>query len=213
MKTITVRGTGTASKRPDKITLTLSVEGKSGDYETALAESSERVEKLTAALIASGAGRPKTTDYDVRTEYKSVRDEEGNYTRVFDGYVSAYSLTVSFGLDMELLAAAIGAVSASGAEPGIGVSFGLYDPASLDAELLRAAAVNAKEKAEVLCGAMGKKLGELISIDYDFKNQNRISRTNIECATLGAAPKRAMACVEPDDIEASDSASFVWEIV
>lgn len=169
MKTITVRGTGTASKHPDKITLTLSVEGKSGDYETALSESSGRVEKLTAALAASGAGKPRTTDYDVRTEYKSVRDEEGNYTRVFDGYVSAYSLTVSFGLDMELLAAAISAVSASGAEPGIGVSFGLYDPSSLDAELLRAAAVNAKEKAGVLCGAMGKKLGELISIDYDFR--------------------------------------------
>ena len=84
----------------------------------------------------------------------------------------------------------------------------------------RLAAESAKARAEVLCAAAGKTLGELQRIDYDVTRLSFQSETMMdmaECAMpqmANAKAKRSFgAALRPQDIDLSDSAVFVWEIL
>ena len=82
--------------------------------------------------------------------------------------------------------------------------------------MLRSAAANAKQKAEILCDASGKELGELLSIDYNLGELNIYSNTRYEMAEdCLAAPMMAKCAeidIEPDNVDVSDTATFIWEI-
>ena len=88
-------------------------------------------------------------------------------------------------------------------------------PHSVNKELLRSATVNAKEKAQILCEASNVELGELITIDYNWGELNIVSHTDYmleeKCMAM---PVGGLADIEiePDDIDVSDTATFVWEI-
>ena len=75
--------------------------------------------------------------------------------------------------------------------------------------------LNAREKAEILCEASNVALGDLLAIDYNWGELNVVSRTEYmldeKCLAM---PMGAMADmdIEPDDIDVSDTATFVWEI-
>lgn len=56
--------------------------------------------------------------------------------------------------------------------------FYCLDPSAVNKELLKSATVNAREKAEILCEASGVKLGELLTIDYNWGELNIISHTD-----------------------------------
>lgn len=71
------------------------------------------------------------------------------------------------------------------------------------------------EKAEILTKASGVTLGELVSIDYNWGELHLYSPTRYEmeddCLMKISAAPTAMD-IEPDDIDVSDSVTFVWEI-
>ena len=86
-KTITVKGVGSASVRPDYITLSLSLSAKDKDYEKAMADAARRIELLEAAAQSAGfeKGALKATNFNVHTEYENIRDVKGNFQRAFVG--------------------------------------------------------------------------------------------------------------------------------
>lgn len=57
MRTITVKGTGNASARPDYIILSLNIEVLSETYDHAMLEASVRIEKLQVSLSALGIAK------------------------------------------------------------------------------------------------------------------------------------------------------------
>lgn len=57
MRTITVKGTGNVSARPDYIILSLNIEANSKNYDLAMSEAAERIEKLKVSLSALGIVR------------------------------------------------------------------------------------------------------------------------------------------------------------
>ena len=87
-KTITVKGVGKVSTRPDQILLTLNTEARDKEYEAAVEQASRQSEALTAAVKSAGFAQEelKTTRFNISTEYESVRDDQGNYRQVFCGY-------------------------------------------------------------------------------------------------------------------------------
>ena len=95
------------------------------------------------------------------------------------------------------------------------IRFTVKDPSAISEELLRAATKNARQKAEILCEASGVKLGELKSIDYNWGEINVYSNTrndmDDECLAMPMM-RGASIDFEPDDIEAGDTVTFVWEI-
>ncbi|MDD6881045.1 MAG: SIMPL domain-containing protein [Firmicutes bacterium] len=216
-RTITVKGTGNISVSPDYVIISMSLKSVDKDYEKALELAANKIENLNKALERIGFENKsvKTTTFNVQTEYDSVRDSNGNYKRVFEGYSCNHRLKVEFDFDTKLLAQSLSAISKYLAEPEISISFTVKDKAAVDEELLKSAAVNAKNKAQILCDASGVKLGDLINIDYNWGELNIYSQTDYcleeKCMTM---PVDSLADIEiePDDIKVNDSVTFVWEI-
>ena len=109
MRTITVKGTGNVSARPDYIILTLNIEALSETYDRAVSEGAERIEKLQGAAVRIGYHKEdlKTTSFDVQTRYENVKDRQGNYKREFAGYACSYRLKLAFDFDSKQLAKVI----------------------------------------------------------------------------------------------------------
>lgn len=215
-RTITVKGEGQVSTRPDQIVLTMTTTAAEKDYDRAMEQAAHQSESMTDAVKAAGfsAEDLKTTRFNVSTNYESIRDKDGNYQQVFAGYQCSQGFRLAFPLEMKRLGQVLAAIAGSGAQPELHIAFTVKDPGAISAALLQSAAANARQKAEVLCTAAGTQLGQLLSIDYSWNDINVTSRTRME--TADCMPKMAASCfnaeMTPEDIETSDFATFIWEM-
>ncbi len=215
MRTITVKGIGAVSVKPDLIVLRLSMETAEYEYDAAMKAAAEKIDFLNKALEAAGFEKKsaKTADFRVRADYDRLNDGKGNYTSVFMGYKCRHELKIEFDFDTKRLAKALSEISKCIAKPEISIDFTVKDSSAVSGELLKAAVKNAREKAEILCAASGAKLGELLSIDYNWGELHLYSETDYDvegkCMTLGAADDMD---IEPEEIKARDTATFAWEI-
>lgn len=215
MRTITVKGIGAVSVKPDLIVLRLSMETAEYEYDEAMKAAAEKIDFLNKALEAAGFEKKsaKTADFRVRADYDRLNDGKGNYTSVFMGYKCRHELKIEFDFDTKRLAKALSEISKCIAKPEISIDFTVKDSSAVGGELLKAAVKNAREKAEILCAASGAKLGELLSIDYNWGELHLYSATDYDvedkCMMLGAADDMD---IEPEEIKARDTATFAWEI-
>lgn len=215
MRTITVKGIGAVSVKPDLIVLKLSMETAEYEYDAAMKAAAEKIDFLNKALEAAGFEKKsaKTADFRVRADYDRLNDGKGNYTSVFMGYKCRHELKIEFDFDTKRLAKALSEISKCIAKPEISIDFTVKDSSAVSGELLKAAVKNAREKAEILCAASGAKLGELLSIDYNWGELHLYSATDYDvegkCMMLGAADDMD---IEPEEIKARDTATFAWEI-
>ena len=215
MRTITVKGIGAVSVKPDLIVLRLSMETAEYEYDAAMKAAAEKIDFLNKALEAAGFEKKsaKTADFRVRADYDRLNDGKGNYTSVFMGYKCRHELKIEFDFDTKRLAKALSEISECIAKPEISIDFTVKDSSAVSGELLKAAAKNAREKAEILCAASGAKLGELLSIDYNWGELHLYSATDYDvegkCMMLSAADGMD---IEPEEIKARDTATFEWEI-
>lgn len=215
MRTITVKGIGAVSVKPDLIVLRLSMETAEYEYDAAMKAAAEKIDFLNKALEAAGFEKKsaKTADFRVRADYDRLNDGKGNYTSVFMGYKCRHELKIEFDFDTKRLAKALSEISECIAKPEISIDFTVKDSSAVSGELLKEAVKNAREKAEILCAASGAKLGELLSIDYNWGELHLYSATDYDvegkCMMLGAADDMD---IEPEEIKARDTATFAWEI-
>ena len=218
MRTITVKGVGNVSAKPDYISISMTIESVENDYDKAMDGAARRIENLKAAAVSVGYEKEalKTISFNVETRYENVKDRQGSYKREFAGYACVYRLKLAFDFDSKQLAKVISAIANSGANPELSIAFTVKNPAKVSEELLESAAQNARAKAEILCKAAGAELGQLISIDYNWGELNIVSRTSYEMEDclmpLAAMDKCCAPEIEPDDINVSDTVAFTWEI-
>lgn len=214
MKTITVKGVGTASTPPDYITINFNITANSPDYPAAVSGANERVEMLQSAIAAPGFKKDdlKTLSYDIRSLFENY-SENGFYKQRLAGYACHYRLKLSFDFDNKKLAETLNAVSQSAADAEFSISFTVKEPEKVSAELLKSAAENARQKAEALCAASGVKLGELVDISYNWGEICFDSASQYSECERGITPLAATPEFTPEDIKSRDTATFVWEIV
>lgn len=216
-RTITVKGMGRVTTSPDYVVISMSLMAQDNDYEETMELAAKKIEYLNASLEEIGFEKKsvKTTNFNVRTDYERVKDRNGNYKSVFSGYICSHRLKVEFDFDTKRLAQTLYAISKCLAEPELSISFTVKDPSAVNKELLKSATINAKEKAQILCEASGVELGQLLTIDYNWGELNIVSHTDYmleeKCMAM---PVGGLADIEiePDDIDVSDTATFVWEI-
>ena len=95
-------------------------------------------------------------------------------------------------------------------------SKGFLGTISVNEELLSNAAKNARKKAETLCSASGASLGKLITIDYNWSDINIFSKADLRmedtCALAMPTAALPPIDIQPNDINVSDTATFIWEI-
>lgn len=217
-RTITVKGIGKASAKPDYVVLSMNLGSNHKDYDKAMSMAADNIQQLNQTLCGIGfeKGSVKTTSFNVRTIYDNVKDSSGNYQRVFCGYEVIHKLKLAFDFDMNTLASALSAIAGCLSHPQLSIAFTVKDTTAINEEMLRCATANAKRKAEILCEASGVTMGELISIDYNWQELNIYSPTRYdylnEDIDLLPAITTSSIDIEPEDINVSDTAAFVWEI-
>ncbi len=216
-RTITVRGTGKISAKPDEISVSLTVETKDPDYAAAMEKADREAEAISDAVREAGIEEDalRMADFNVRADYEGVHDEHGNWTNVFRGYAVVRTYALRFPLDTDRLSALLGGIGASEANPQLAVSFVLSDPEKAKRDALEASVRDAREKAELLARASGCELSTLLSAEYSVAHRDPVSETAFACDTA-AMPMMAKGAFRmnaaPKDVEVTDSAVFTWEI-
>lgn len=76
-QTITVKGTGRESLKPDHITITLTLSSKNTDYSALTSLEAEKSEELTKALTDIGFNKCdiKTASFNIQTEYENFQEK------------------------------------------------------------------------------------------------------------------------------------------
>ena len=214
-RTIVVKGTGQVSLKPDQTELDLRLRAFDKEYRASMEKGALYLGDLRDRLKDAGFDTDDLKTLNFNVERHSEYDEKKREYR-FVGYDTNHALRLCFDLDTELLSKALDAVSNSVSDPETDIRFTVKDKESPKEELLRSAAADARKKAEILTEASGVKLGELVSINYDWGELNIYSSTRYEDRAFGGEPRVAKSVamdIVPDDIDLSDTVSFMWEIV
>ncbi|WP_371261838.1 SIMPL domain-containing protein [Selenomonas ruminantium] len=98
------------------------------------------------------------------------------------------------------------------ADPDVRIGFALSDIDGAKKEILEKATKDALEKANILCNAANVKLGQLLSIDYSWDEISFEAHDKFRMSDLSIGGEEASFDFEPDDIKASDTVEFTWEI-
>ncbi len=216
MRTITIKSKGSIKISPDQAEVQLSLSSTKKDYAKAVSTENEKLQRLQGACQSAGIewDQVKAASFDVSTEYHSERDKNDNYHRVFDGYCASHELVIRFPLDTALLNRALSEISMADTGTEIEVKFTFADQDGAARALLKDAAVKAREKAQILCDAAGAELGQLQTIDYNWGELRLYSEMTFEDCMPDAVPAGAAGMPElnPEDIDVSDTVTFVWEL-
>lgn len=209
-----MKGIGKVSAKPDYVVLSMTLQSNHMEYDKAMDMAASHIQHLNETLTPIGfeKGSVKTTNFNVHTDYDRVKDRNGKYKSVFNGYEATHNLKLAFDFDMGRLSQALAKIAGCLSHPQLSVAFTVKDVAAINEEMLRSATANAKRKAEILCEASGVSMGDLIEIDYNWGEMDIYSRTRYDCCE-DTMPLMAKAIdIAPDDIDVSDTATFVWEI-
>lgn len=211
MKTVTVKGIGKISRRPDEATLDLTVEAAEKTYAGASAAADKRTGALKTALASAGfaADLLRTSSYSVDAAYENVRGSDGVCERRQVGYKCTHRLTLTFPLSRERLAAALNAAADSGACSECTVRFSLSDGEEAVREALASACRDAAERAGTIARACGAALGSITEVVQDSARRPMQSDTVFRPQLMRAAA----ADITPDDVRTEESVTITWELL
>lgn len=161
---ITVSGSSKLSLPPDMATIQFGVDarGKASAAE-AIRAAAEAMTSVRDALAGLGIAQEdmQTRDFSLYERYNY--DGDGNITGE-PTYDVSNSLQVIF-YDLDNAGSIIDAAVEAGATNTSSLNFRLRDPRGYEAEALTLALENAKERAEALAQACGKRVGEVLLLN------------------------------------------------
>ena len=215
-RTIHIKGTGHAAQIPDQVVLSLTLTAQNKEYSAAVKIGSQQVDMLREAIVEAGfkADDLKTINFDVRAIYENEEYRDGSskrYREIFVGFECRHDLKLTFDFDNDKLNAAVDTIAASLSQPKISIAFTVKDADAFGDKILKSAARDAKRKAKILCAALGVNLGKLLEVNYSW-NELTVRRENIICDALPAPEEKSSFDFRPDEIKASDTVDFLWEI-
>ena len=213
-ETITVRGEGRMSLKPDTVELTAVLSsGEMMNYSAVVKAAEAQITALREALAREGFEKDalKTADMNVNSEYEYRASKKGESSRVFVGYSLRHTLVLSFPMDPVLIDKAFAAATESMSEPELSLCFTVRDKSQVRSGLLRLCAEDAKKSAGALAAALGVSLGAIKEVRCDVPASDICSGTVVR-AKLSANARADGFNAVPQDIEVSESAVFTWEI-
>lgn len=203
MKTISVRGTGRASRLPDCVELSFTVRRVNADCAAAATEVNERAQALTAEYNKLFPDALRTTAYDVSVEYANV-NENGVMRQKQVGYACRQNFRLSIVYTKERLSAALAVLRDTEAE--LSLRFTVKDIEALRGQALAAACRDAEEKARIIADSCGCRLGQIVAVRYGTPeafpaaplrmNDRAVAAFASAGAEIAADEVRAEDCVE-----------------
>lgn len=215
-RVITVKGVGKVNAKPDQVTLDIHIKSANKSYEKTMETASLQLDSLRKAIGKCGMDMNdlKTESFGIDTQFDHLKEHRDVEKNVFAGYECGHHLKLQFPMDMKMLGCVLTALSTSEVKPEFSVRFGVADTDKITAELLRDATQNARQKAEILTEAAGVTLGPIQTIDYNMSEVDLYSRTQPKWLNVrqSCSPRDSFVDIKPEDIQVSDTVTFVWGI-
>ena len=206
-RSITVSGSGQVTAKSDIATLHISVQTESANSKAAVRENANTMTAVRNAVIAAGADASKIETQNYSVYPQQNYDNKGRKTDLKYICNNTMNVTVTnIARTGEVMDAAINA----GATRLDSVGFGVNDTQKFKDAALRAAALDAKNKANILASALGRTVVNVISVNEDSVNVvpyrlmsfKAAARDNVETTTP----------VDPSDSKMESHVTIVFEI-
>lgn len=226
MRSITIKGNGKSSKSPDLVIINISTHIIKEELDEALDSMDELTNKLKNSFANIGFNEDdlKTLKFDIKPQYKHI--EKGiinkEYKNVFAGFRIRHNLKLEFDFDNTKISDALNCLKNFDEDLEFNLVFSVKDKESMKKEVLINATENARFNAEILAEASSSKLGDLLKIEYNWVDFNFVSDTRFDYdydydtyddVDYAPAVNYRMANITPDEIEISDTVTFVWELI
>ncbi|CCV63616.1 conserved hypothetical protein (DUF541) [Alteracholeplasma palmae J233] len=213
MKTITIKSKGKISIQPDTIELNFKLSHENKEYDQTLLETTEKYNTLLSKLVHIGFTKEslKTLDFNIRTNYED-HHENGNYKRVFVGYICTQILKLSFDIDYHKLAQILEAISKSKTNPEISFNFTVKNKEVYADKALKDAAKKAFKTAKSLALASNVTLGEVVSINHAIEDHRFISDTKVQMHKNYVLSSSIELDLNVEDIKIEELVEFTFEI-
>jgi uncharacterized protein YggE len=155
---ITVVGTGTATATPDTAEWSFGVQTSADTAQAALAETSEAIDRVVAALRDAGVSRD-----DLQTEQVSVYPRTNDDGTAVVGYDASSSVSATV-RDLDQAGSVVDAAAAAGANQVWGPNLTVSDAEAQYAAAMEKAFDDARSRAEAIAAKAGVTLGVAVAI-------------------------------------------------
>ena len=208
-RTITVTGQSKLLIPPDTIIISMTLTTMNEKYTQALNDAGESLMVLRQCLSSVGFNKEdiKTTDFRVSTIYENVKDDNGNFKRIFKGYEVVNGLKIEFEQDPSTLAKVLNSISNCDAKPEFYISYDIKNKKLLEHRLITEAIQDAQLKAEVMAEAAKVKLGKILKMEGGQSTIGNMNNPIMFSKSLEGALD-----LQPESIIGEASVVMVWRI-
>ena len=168
-RSISVSGQGTASAKPDLVTLSLGVQATGETAMEALELNSEQMAAVIDELLEAGIDEEdiQTSGINLYPVYDNEQRFGSSEPREIVGYRAQNTVTVTVH-EIEMAGEVLDAAVTAGANTVSGIRFGLSDTDTLVTDALIAAVLNAQEKAQTIADTLGVELGAALMVHEEY---------------------------------------------
>ena len=164
-RTITSTGSASVNVVPDEIYVGIGIETFNASLDSAITTNTTSTQKVVGAVTALGVAERKITLNAMTVDIKYVHSDHPS--EGIEGYFAKKELTIV--VDSAALAERVVATSLrNGANRVLGIRFNTTALRKVRDEARQAAAKAAREKAELIAGTLGGKVGKPLSISEGY---------------------------------------------
>jgi uncharacterized protein YggE len=205
---IVVNGTASLSIAPDFAVINLGVISKGNTVADALKDNNERMSRVVAAIRLFGISEAdmQTSKFTVDAVHP-VRSAEYGYDETKTiGYSVSNRIKIKVG-NLDKVAKVIDATLAAGANYLESVDFDIKNRNELEDQALADAVKNARHRAEIMAGAEGAQVGQMIAMT----NTERSYRGGVETVTVTSS-KMVSTPILPGSIDLTTGVTVTYAI-
>lgn len=214
--TIEVLGTGNISVKADCCILHISIYEEGKDYEKLMIKGAKDVhslqEGLQSLLIPSEDIITESFRSDVKM--KDVKNPNGvKVDSVPDGFYFESVLSITISLDNQLLSKAVTFVSKQDFIKTFHINYSRKDLASFKEKALEEAVYDARKKAKIMAAASGKKIKDVLLIQYPpAEHQEPIEGTRLLLTSRLALNRDIEMEVNPRDLTITEQVRAIFAL-
>lgn len=217
MGTIKVMGQGDMKFIPDVTRVTVEVDALHSTYQEAFDAGALNTNHIKDILAECGLDRElaKTSRFDVSKHHVNKKVDKGEWQWVVKGYKIKQTFVIELEMDCPQLTSLLDQIGREMAGVEIELGFAVSDTEAARLKVIAAAVKDAQRKAEVMAGALGKKLGEVSSINFGVPHDNYYDgRVYDNCiASPTSMCDAAPMDITPTDLDGCANVEVVWTLL
>lgn len=217
MGTIKVKGQGELKFTPDVTRITVEVEDILNTYEEAFNSGTKNSNSIKQIMAGCSLDTElaKTSRFNVSKHTVHKKIDKNEWQWVTEGYKIQQTFIIDLALGCKQLTTLLDQIGKEIAGAEIEFGFTISDTKKAHLKVIETAVKDAQEKAEVMAKALGKKLGNVLNINYGIPHENYHDERVYECCppeadSIGNA---ANIDITPDDLRGYSTVEVSWELV